>query len=197
MRDPSFEQFTTRRLLIRRFADCDAEALASYRSDSEVASLQDWETPYSIEEASRFIATLHDLAPGTPGTWFQFAVSRRPSSALIGDVALRTDRSDPRQAELGFTFAAAHQGQGLAAEAVGAIVRYAFERLAMHRLFARTDLRNIAAQRLLERIGLRLEAESRESVWFKGEWATDVLYAQLVSEWRSGGTAVAQSEEEE
>ena len=184
MEDPSFEHFTSRRVVIRRFASGDAEALASYRSDTEVARCQDWECPYPLDEAKRFIATLHHLAPGTPGTWFQFAVGLASLGTLIGDAALRTSQADACQAELGFTFAVAYQGQGYATEAVREVVRYAFVQLKMHRVFARTDARNLRAQRLLERVGFRREGEIRENIWFKGAWATDLLYAQLASEWR-------------
>ena len=184
MEDPSFEHFMSRRLVIRRFTSGDAEALASYRSDAEVARYQSWECPYPLSEARLFIASLPDVAPGTPGTWFQFAVGLQSSGTLIGDVALRTRKADARQAELGFTFATAHQRQGFATEAVGAVVRYAFEKLALHRVFSQTDVRNIRAQRLLERLAFRREGELRESTWFKGAWATDLIYAQLESEWR-------------
>ena len=64
------------------------------------------------------------------------------------------------------------------------MTQYAFVELAMHRVISRTDARNLRAQRLLERLGFRREGELRESVWFKGAWATDVLYAQLESEWQ-------------
>jgi RimJ/RimL family protein N-acetyltransferase len=184
MEDPSFEQFTSRRLVIRRFAPDDAEALASYRSDPEVSRYQDWECPYPASEAKKFIAALHHLAPGTPGTWFQFAVALASSGTLIGDVALHTTWPDASQAELGFTFAATHQGQGYATEAVRAVVQYGFTKLAMHRMFSQTDARNLRAQRLLERLGFRREGEPRDNIWFKGAWATDLLYAQLESEWR-------------
>jgi aminoglycoside 6'-N-acetyltransferase len=183
MEDPQFDYFTSRRLVIRRFGSGDAEAFASYRSDADVARYQDWECPFPLSEAKDFIASLYHLAPGIPGTWFQFAVNLASSGALIGDVALRTSEADGRQAELGFTFAAVHQGQGYATEAVRAVVQYAFETLAMHRVFSRTDARNLRAQRLLERLGFRREGELRESTWFKGAWATDLLYAHLESEW--------------
>jgi aminoglycoside 6'-N-acetyltransferase len=183
MQDPAFEPFASSRLVLRRFAPGDAEALAVYRSDPEVARYQDWECPYPVHEATKFIESLRDLAPGTPGTWFQFAVGLAASNALVGDVALRTLGAEPRQAELGFSFAPAQQGRGYATEAVRAVVDYAFGRLAMHRVFSRTDARNLRAQRLLERLAFRREGELRESVWFKGEWATDFLYAQLAAEW--------------
>jgi aminoglycoside 6'-N-acetyltransferase len=156
-----------------------------------VARYQDWECPFPVSEARRFIASLQYLAPGTPDTWFQFAVGLAASGALIGDVAIRTSRAEPRKAELGFTVAAAHQGQGYATEAVRTVVQYAFRQLAMHRVFSRTDARNLRAQRLLERLGVRREGELRESTWFKGAWATDFIYAQLESECHAGQQAAA------
>ena len=36
---------------------------------------------------------------------------------------------------------------------------------------------------LLRRVGMRQEAHFRESLWFKGEWADDVVFAILQSEW--------------
>jgi aminoglycoside 6'-N-acetyltransferase len=182
LKDSSFARLTTQRLEIRRFAAVDARALAAYRSEPEVARYQAWECPYPVVEAEKFVSSLEGLAPGTPGTWFQFAVGLTASGALVGDVALRTSRSDPRQAELGFTFASAHQGQGLAAEAVEAVLGYAFSRLAMSRVFSITDVRNEPAQRLLERLRFRRELAFREPTWFKGAWASEVLYAKLASE---------------
>ena len=36
----------------------------------------------------------------------------------------------------------------------------------------------------MERVGLRREAHFRESLWFKGEWVDDVIYAMLRREWQ-------------
>jgi len=182
VQDAAFERLATARLVVRRFAAADAGALAAYRSDPEVARYQAWDCPYPLEDAERFVASFEGLAPGTPGTWFQFAVALAATGALVGDVALRTSRSDPRQAEVGFSFASAHQGRGYAAEAVAAVLDYAFRRLAMQRVFSITDARNLRAQRLLERLAFRREVEFRDSTWFKGEWAREVLYAKLASE---------------
>jgi RimJ/RimL family protein N-acetyltransferase len=182
VQDPSFALLATPRLVVRRFAGRDAKAFAAYRSEPDVARYQAWECPYPLVEAEKFVSSLEGLAPGTPGTWFQFAVGLAESGALVGDVALRTSRSDPRQAELGFTFASAHQRRGLAGEAVAAVLDYAFSRLAMSRVFSITDARNQPAQRLLERLAFRREIAFREPTWFKGAWASEVLYAKLASE---------------
>lgn len=183
MKDDAFDSLRASRLVLRRFAPRDAEALAAYRSDPAVARYQGWDS-CTLEEARRFVASLVGHAPGTPGAWFQFAVSRTPEGPLVGDCALRCTARDPRQAELGFTFAREHQGQGLAGEAVRRLLDYAFGPLALHRVFALVDERNGPAQRLLGRVGFREEGRFRENAWFKGAWSSERLYAILCREWR-------------
>ena len=121
-----------------------------------------------------------------PGEGFQFAVTLAPGRQLIGDCALRCPEHDPQQAELGFTFATEHQGQGFASEAVGRVVEYAFATLGLHRIFALTDVRNHPAKRLLERLGFRCEGKLEQSAWYKGEWVSEFLYARLRAEWQCG-----------
>ncbi|MCZ6465194.1 MAG: GNAT family N-acetyltransferase [Proteobacteria bacterium] len=190
--DPAFERLTSERLVVRRFRPADAGALARYRSDPEVARYQGWGESWSLEQAERFIEGLHGLSPGAPGAWFQFAVALADSDRLIGDCALRCDAADPRLAELGFSFGRDHQGQGYASEAVRCVLDYGFGELGLHRVCSYTDLRNRRAQRLLERLGFRREAELQDSIWSvsshstsatNGEWASERLYAQLREEW--------------
>ena len=183
MPDPGFSELPAGRLRLRRFRGADALALAAYRSDPEVARLQGWGESYSLAESERFIASLERAAPGTPGAWFQFAVALADSDELIGDCALRCGRHEPRQAELGFTLARAHQGRGYAREAVARLLDYAFGELGLHRVVSITDERNVAAQRLLDALGFRREGRFVECTWFRGTWATELLYAVLRAEW--------------
>lgn len=184
--DDAFRALHGPRLVLRRFELRDAGALAAYRSDPEVARYQAWDS-CTLDEARRFVASLAGRAPGTPGEWFQFAVSPTPQGPLLGDCALRCTRSDPRQAELGFTVAREHQGRGLASEAVRTLLGYAFDTLALHRVFAVVDDRNGPAQRLLARVGFREEGRFRDNAWFKGAWSSERLYALLRSEWGPSG----------
>lgn len=183
MQDDAFEAIRSERLTLRRFTPPDAAALAAYRSDPEVARYQAFDG-CSLDEARRFIAELEGAAPGTPGRWFQFAASPTPDGPLLGDCALRCTRADPRQAELGFSFARDQQGKGLAREAVRLLLGYAFGRLDLHRVFAIVDERNARARRLLERLGFRCEAHFVENAFFKGAWSSELLYALLQGEWQ-------------
>ena len=134
-------------------------------------------------DAADLIRSLAAVAPGTPGARFPFAFESRTGGELVGDCALRVTRQDPRRAELGFTLARAFQRRGLAAEGVRGVLEYAFASFELHRVFAITDERNAPAQQLLGSLGFRREARFVDATWFKGAWATELLYAMLEREW--------------
>lgn len=160
----------------------DVPALVRYRDDPEVARMQSWER-YSEADARALVELVADRRPGTPGEWFQWGIELLASGALIGDCGFKTHGDDPRQGEIGYTLARDHQRQGLATEAVHAVLDHAFRGLGMHRVSASVDADNLASLALLERLGLRREAHFRRSVWFKGAWCDDVIYALLQEEW--------------
>src|SRR3954452_10080821 len=118
MTDVGFTELAAERVVVRRFTPADLPAFAAYRSDPEIARYQSWESPFPVERAERMLAELAATHPDTPGEWYQFAVALRGSGELIGDCAAHTLAADPRQAEIGFTFAPATQGRGYATEAV-------------------------------------------------------------------------------
>ena len=65
------------------------------------------------------------------------------------------------------------------------MLRLGFEELDLHRIVGRLDARNTASARVLERLGMRLEAHLRENEFVKGEWVSELIYAVLAGEWRS------------
>lgn len=68
-------------------------------------------------------------------------------------------------------------------EALGALISYAFENLALHRLEADIDPRNTASARSLERLGFQREGLLRERWIVAGEVSDTAFYGLLRSEW--------------
>lgn len=176
-------ELRTARLRLRAMADEDLPAFVAYRRDPEVARYQSWDDTFSSEDAQALFAGKRGIAIGTPGAWTQVAIEEAASGTLLGDCALHVKADDPRQAEIGFTLARGHQGKGYAAEAVAAVLEYAFGTLGLHRVTAVTDARNAAAARLLQRVGMRREGHYLQNVWFKGEWGDEFSFAILRDEW--------------
>lgn len=55
----------------------------------------------------------------------------------------------------------------------------------MHRIEAKLDALNTASAALCERLGMRLEARPVDKWHYKGQRATELVYAILEDEWRS------------
>ena len=184
MEGTTFVNLETQRLILRRFADRDLAAFLTYLNDPLVARYQSWES-YTEPQARELIEQQKRREPGRPGEWFTFAAELKETESLIGHVALSVKTDDPRQAEMGFTFAREYQGRGLAREAAERVLGYVFETLKLHRVVAVTDCENVRSAALLERLGLRREAHFVENIWFKGAWGSEYLYAILRREWDS------------
>jgi RimJ/RimL family protein N-acetyltransferase len=179
-------EIVTERLRLRPFRADDLAAFVAYRREPEVARYQSWDTSYSMVDAEQFLASQRDVELGMPGAWVQLAAVDRRSGTLCGDCAVRVVTDQPATAEVGVTLAPAHQGSGLATEALAAVIAEMFEEHGLHRVYAHADDRNVAVHRLLERLGFRCEARLVEADWFKGEWTTLRVFAVLRREW---GTA--------
>lgn len=173
----------TARLFLRPFEERDLHRFVAYRSDPAVARYQGWALPYCLEQATTFLKEMQRTRPGEPGRWYQLAIQPRSLGYLVGDCAFCLSAGDAQQAEIGFTLARAHQGQGYATEAVSALLDYLFGTFGLHRVYAVCDVENGGSAGVLERVGMRREAHLIESTWFKGRWSSEYWYAILRAEW--------------
>jgi RimJ/RimL family protein N-acetyltransferase len=178
-----FTNLSTSRLVLRRLEPGDGEVVCRYRTDPDVSRYQGWGT-LAPEDIQELIVRLSQVEPDTPGTWLQLAITLQSTGEVIGDCGIHFPPEERRQAEIGITLAPAYQGKGYAAETLSALLDYLFGELGKHRVYASVDPRNQASIALLERVGMRREGHFRESLWFKGEWADDVIYAILEHEWK-------------
>lgn len=175
-------EIQTERLVLTPLVFADSQAMFEYRSVPAVCRYQSFE-PCSLKDVEKFIDDLQGNVFDTAGTWYQFGMRLKSSGQLIGDFGTHFDGDDPRQVEIGFTLAPNFQGQGLASEAVSGVMDYLFGSLQKHRVYASVDPRNKPSVALLNRVGMRQEAHFRKSYWFKGDWADDLVFGILNSEW--------------
>lgn len=189
---PTESTFETLRLRARPMVMGDLETFVAYRADPEVARFQSWRD-YTLEEGRALLTSLEGHRLGTPGAWYQLALEERAGGSLVGDLAAKVSESEPREMEVGFTLAPAHQGKGFGREALRGLLDLGFGTLGLHRVVAVTDALNAPAAHLLERVGMRREAHFLENVFFKGAWGSEFLYAVLAHEWRARGESSSDS----
>ncbi|MEO8810583.1 MAG: GNAT family protein [Rhodanobacter sp.] len=172
-------ELATARLQIDALRPADAQALFACRADPEVARYQGW-CPVDLAATGAFIDT---QAQASSHGWFQRAIRLREDGKLIGDLGVNLPQDARGSVEFGVSVATAHQGCGYAGEAVRALFAFVFGELGRHRIHASVDPRNLASMAMLRALGMRQEAHHSESLWFKGEWVDDVIFATLKHEW--------------
>jgi RimJ/RimL family protein N-acetyltransferase len=183
-------ELSTARLRIDALGRADAEAFFAYRSDPAVARFQGW-CPDDLAEASDFIEAQGKLSRERPDGWMQRAIRRRDDGMLIGDLGVCLPDDALASVEFGISVAPAHQRRGYGREAAAALFQHGFEELGRHRIHASVDPRNLASMELLYALGMRQEAHHRQSLWLRGEWVDDVIFAMLADEWSAHRTAQA------
>lgn len=171
----------TERLRVRLLRAADAETLAAYRSDPQVARFQSWELPFTADAAVAMLAPQDAAADVAPGGWTQLAVEE--AGRVVGDVGINLS-ADGVVAEIGFTLAPAAHGRGLAREAVAAVVRDLVERRGVGHVRAETDPANTASQRVLEAVGLVFEGALRRAFQVRGQWCDSAAYGASAAQLR-------------
>ena len=143
----------TERLLLRPPEDADADAIFAYASDPAVARYMIWPAAEDITDTELF---LDDVARGwEAGDDYCWAVVARNSGEVVGAASCQFDEHG---AQIGYAFARAVWGQGLASEAGCAIFDAASGLDEIYRIWGSCDVDNLASARVLEKIGLTFEA---------------------------------------
>lgn len=166
----------TERLELRMMRVHDAPTLAAYRNVSDIARFQSWPMPFTLDDARRMLAEQDSLDDLPTSGWVQIAIDH--AGTVVGDLAIGLDEDSP-VAEIGFTIAPDHQGNGFASEAAGALIDALFAATEVHRIVASIDPANLPSMRVLENIGFRYEGTARRSVLVRGEWVDDMRFALL------------------
>jgi [ribosomal protein S5]-alanine N-acetyltransferase len=100
-------------------------------------------------------------------------------SELVGRVALsQIFRGIFQNAYLGYSIAERWNGHGLATEAVGVVMEFAFGELGLHRVQAAVMPRNVGSIRVLEKNGFREEGYAVGYLCINGVWEDHRIFAR-------------------
>jgi ribosomal-protein-alanine N-acetyltransferase len=76
------------------------------------------------------------------------------------------------------------RGKGCCTEAIEIMVNYLFLSKDTMRIQAHTNPRNVASQKVLEKVGFKKEGTLRKNFFMRGEWRDAYLYSILKEEWK-------------
>jgi [ribosomal protein S5]-alanine N-acetyltransferase len=167
----------TARLKLRPYTEADIPELLPLIGAREVAATTlRIAHPYTEQDAGIFL----ELVKDPDKLWL--AITLRSDGRHIGGIGLRVERQH-QHAELGYWLGVSFWGQGYATEAAREILRYGFETLGLHRIFASHFKHNPASGHILKKIGMQYEGCQREHLRKWDQFVDSELYGILRREW--------------
>jgi len=111
-----------------------------------------------------------------------FAVTELATGELAGEALLWGIDLHNRSAHLGLSLRPACRGRGLGEDTVRVLCRYGFALRGLHRLQLETLADNHAMIAAAEHVGFTREGAVRGCSWVNGQWADDVIFGLLDTE---------------
>jgi len=180
----------TAHLQLRPFERGDVEAVRRYHTLPSVQRYVERPTRYPEDVAAAIAVMRGQVELHRPGDTLTLAMVRKGDHQLIGQVSLKWSDATSGQGELRFAIDPAQSGKGYLTEALTALIDLAFDHFRIHRLMVRCDGRSHHSIKLMQKLGLRLEAHYREHALFQGEWDEELHFAVLDREWRPNAKVV-------
>lgn len=160
----------TERMLLRRILKSDADDMYDYSSDPAVTRFLLWDVHPDVRYTKRYIAYLQTRYHA--GEFYDWALIDKRSSRMIGTCGFTSFDFANNSAEVGYVLNRRYWHCGLAPEALFEILKFGFLILGLHRIEARYMIGNENSRRVMEKLGMRFEGVSRDSMFVKGKYVS-------------------------
>ena len=171
----------TKRLILRRWEESDAEDLYQYARDPEVGLPAGWPPHQRVDESREVIRAVFSGREC-------YAICLKEDGRAIGAIELMLngntkmmDRDD--ECELGFWLGKPFWGRGIMPEAVKEMLRHAFEDCGMQKVWIGYYEGNVKSKRVQEKCG------------FRYQWKSENVDVPLLQEKRTGHVSLMTKED--
>lgn len=172
----------TPRLIVRPVQDTDLPDLLLVNGDDAVTRFLPYASWTSLAEAEAWLERMQKAQAA--GSALQWVVVDKVAATAIGSCLLFQYDAPSARAELGYVLGRPYWGQGLMREALAGLLDCAFDTLALRRIEAEVDPRNLASGQLLRSLGFTPEGILRQRWMTKGEARDVESFGLLRPEWR-------------
>ena len=176
------EPFETSRLIIREFDTSDFVPVHEYASSDAVTKYMLFE-PSNEEQTLNFLNESIELQSQDPRNDYDFAIVLKKDDVLIGGGGVHITNPSVKEGFIGYCLNDRFWGNGYATEAANAFIRFGFERLNLHRIFATCHTDNIGSIKVLEKTGMKKEGRLRNNRIKQGKWHDSFIFSILRHEY--------------
>ena len=148
-----FPELNTKRLKLRKIQIEDIPSLVKYANSKKISD-HILNIPYPYQEPDAVFRISYVVQGFKNKARYVFAITLKEGSEFIGEISLHLDKDKPI-AQLGYWLGEPFWNQGIGTEATEAIVKFGFEKLNLHLIFATCHVENKASEKVLLNNGMR------------------------------------------
>lgn len=170
----------SKRLILRPFCITDAERVRELAGSPEIyATTTNIPYPYEEGMAEKWISTHASDFYNDKGV--VSAITLKSDGIVIGAIGLTANR-EHRRAELGYWIGRPYWGKGYCTEAAKVIIRYGFDALKYHKIYATYMEINPASGKVMEKAGMKKEGTLIDHIHKDGKFHNLVTYGIVDTE---------------
>jgi len=177
----------TTRLRMRPFTMEDLNTCLKYAADPENVAYMEW-GPNGEKETVEYLERKQQQYAADPLTEYDFAICLRDTGEHIGGGGLYLN-ADRNVAMAGWILQKDYWKKGFGTEFCAEMLRFGFDDLGLHRIYATCNAENYGSYRVMERNAMRREAHFRDvkftRVGDERRWVDEYYYAILTDEWKN------------
>lgn len=170
-----FPIIETERLILKEVTPEDANDMYKYLSDKDVVKhmgLEPYESPNDVLSEIRWYKSILE-----EGTGIRWGITQKNIGVVIGSCGFLNMHPKHYRAEIGFELNKEYWGQGIAGEALEAVIKYGYKHFEVERIEALIDPANLSSQKLVENQGFKREGLLRHYEYTCGKFDDLYMYA--------------------
>lgn len=167
-----------RRIVLRPLKMSDAKDIYLNIQDKRIAENTlsiPW--PYKLKDAKNFILKAQKTLGQRKD--FTFGIELNNTKEIIGCIGLHKVNFEHKNAEIGYWLSSNYWNQGIMTEAGRLILKFAFKKLKLHRVYGFAFSDNPASQKVLEKLGFKKEGLHRQAHFRFGRFRDNISYGLL------------------
>lgn len=165
------------KISIRKFERTDIPKKVEWINNPENNQFLHYDIPISIEGTERWF----DSHRGEDN---RYDAVIEVDGVPVGTIGLLSIDRNNSKAEFYIALGEiAYKGKGVAKKASLLILAYGFDKLGLNRIYLFTEIENIVAQKLFERVGFKKEGTIRQDIVSRGKYVDRVAYGFLREDW--------------
>lgn len=178
-----FPELHTERLKLRRLQLTDLPLLVQYANNKKISDqIINIPFPYTEDDA---VQRLNFVIQGfAAGERYVFVITKDHENQLIGEIGLHLDKHN-NIAQFGYWIAEPFWGQGIASEALTAVLQFGLETLQLQKIYATHYTDNPASGKVMLHNHMIKEAELKDHYRIDGAYKSVAQYRLTIDEYKT------------